>query len=288
MGTTSLTKIENTIKTIFPTNHQLLKLKHFGRCLENGSGLYKKKQLKVLNSHGSDGWNIVCSPSACLGAPAGWSGKSTGRWHSQRRVCSRPERATTAGSAASHETPEEEQHRGQRAKVIGAACLLTCLTEFKTDRHYFKLFILWCKCVCVKRKNLLTENYSGLTPVSASMSNLTLHECRVQPPLPALQAAAGLRPAVIGWAESLLQLPQLGAVTPQEVTAAQVGGDHQTLVAVEGFLHLLDKREGREKTSVFILPNSTGCNVFTAQYVFMASVSEVQTKIRIHKFSLLS
>lgn len=92
--------------------------KMFGKCF--------LKQLKVLSSGGSDGWNAVCSPSACLGAPAGRSVVSTGRWHSQRRVCSRPERATAAGSAASRETPEEE-HRGQRAKVIGAACLLICL-----------------------------------------------------------------------------------------------------------------------------------------------------------------
>lgn len=75
------------------------------------------------------------------------------------------------------------------------------------------------------------------------VSNLTLHERGVQPLLPALQAAAGLHPALIGRAEGLLQLPQLGAVAPHEVAAAQVDGDHQTLVAVEGLLHLLDKAD---------------------------------------------
>lgn len=79
------------------------------------------------------------------------------------------------------------------------------------------------------------------------MSDLTLHERGVQPPLPALQAAAGLRPAAIGRAEGFPQLPQLGAVAPQEVTAAQVDRDHQTLVAVESLLHLLDRGGGRER-----------------------------------------
>lgn len=54
--------------------------------------------------------SAVCSPSACLGAPAGWSAASTGRRRSQRRACSRPERATAAESAASRETPEREEH----------------------------------------------------------------------------------------------------------------------------------------------------------------------------------
>lgn len=74
------------------------------------------------------------------------------------------------------------------------------------------------------------------------MSDLALHESSVQPPLPALQPAAGLRPAAVGRAQGFLQLLQLGAVATQEVTAAQVGGDHQTLAAVEGLLHLLQDR----------------------------------------------
>lgn len=73
------------------------------------------------------------------------------------------------------------------------------------------------------------------------MSDLTLHDSRVQAPLPALKAAAGLSPAVIGWVQGLLLLVQLGAVAAQEVTAAQVDGDHQTLVAVENLLHLLSR-----------------------------------------------
>lgn len=73
----------------------------------------------------------------------------------------------------------------------------------------------------------------------AAPSDLTLHERRMKSPLPALQATAGLSPALIGRGEGLLELPQLGAVAPQEVAAAQVDGDHQTFVAVEGLLHLL-------------------------------------------------
>lgn len=65
----------------------------------------------------------------------------------------------------------------------------------------------------------------------------------MQPPFPALQAAARLRPAVIGRGQGLPQLPQLGAVAPQEVAAAQIDGDHQTLVAVDGLLHLLHSRD---------------------------------------------
>lgn len=65
----------------------------------------------------------------------------------------------------------------------------------------------------------------------------------MQPPLPALQAAAGPRPAVIGRAQSVPQLGLLGAVGPQEVAAAQVDGDHQTFVTGEAFLHLLRKDE---------------------------------------------
>lgn len=74
-------------------------------------------------------------------------------------------------------------------------------------------------------------------------SDLAGHQRRVQPALPALQAAAGLRPALIGRGQSFLQLAQLSAVAPQEVAAAQVDGDHQTLEAVEAFLHLLEDTE---------------------------------------------
>lgn len=62
-------------------------------------------------------------------------------------------------------------------------------------------------------------------------------------PFPALQAAAGLRPAVIGRRKGIPQFLQLGAVAALEVAAAQVDGDHQTLVAVEGLLHLLMKTQ---------------------------------------------
>ena len=102
---------------------------------------------------------------------------------------------------------------------------------------------------------MLESDRCFVSGVNVSVSHLTLHECRVQPPLPALQAAAGLRPAVIGRAESLLELLQLGAVAPQEVTAAQVDGDHQTLVAVEGLLHVLDKET--EEMNVCISPAAT-------------------------------
>lgn len=62
-------------------------------------------------------WSVF-SPSACRGAPSGRSAASTGRWRSRRSVCSRPERATAAESAASRGTPaEEEEHRGQRSEV---------------------------------------------------------------------------------------------------------------------------------------------------------------------------
>lgn len=67
----------------------------------------------------------------------------------------------------------------------------------------------------------------------------------MQPPLPALQAAAGLRPAPIGRGQSVLQLALLGAVAPQEVATAQVDGDHQTFVAGEAFLHLLRENKKR-------------------------------------------
>lgn len=70
-------------------------------------------------------------------------------------------------------------------------------------------------------------------------TDLTLHECGVKSPLPALHPAAGLRPPVIGRRQRLPQLLQLGAVAVQEVAAPQVDGDHQTLVAVKGLLHLL-------------------------------------------------
>lgn len=82
---------------------------------------------------------------------------------------------------------------------------------------------------------------AGVRPLTAT--HLTLHERSVQPLLPALQAAAGLRPALIGRGEGLLQLPQFRTFAWQEVAATQVDGDHQTFVTVEGLLHLLDSRE---------------------------------------------
>lgn len=51
---------------------------------------------------------FICSPSKFLGAPAWQSERSTAPWRLQNKVCSRPERATAAASAASRETPEEE------------------------------------------------------------------------------------------------------------------------------------------------------------------------------------
>lgn len=81
----------------------------------------------------------------------------------------------------------------------------------------------------------------------AANADLTLHECRVESPLPARQSAAGLRPAAVGRAQGFLQLPLLSAVAQQEVTAAQVDGDHQTLVAVERPLHVLGKRNEDER-----------------------------------------
>lgn len=91
------------------------------------------------------------------------------------------------------------------------------------------------------RKSQNSEKTSNSTDLK-SETDLTLHQGAVQPPLPTRQGTTGLRPALIGRAERLPQLPLLGAVAAQEVVAAQVDGDHQTLVAVEGFLHHLDER----------------------------------------------
>ena len=88
-------------------------------------------------------------------------------------------------------------------------------------------------------------------------SDLTLQHGGVQPPLPALQAAAGLRPAVIGRAQRVLQPGLLGAAPPQQAAAAQVDGDHQTFVAGEAFLHLLHRSESEkaEKSRRRLTPN---------------------------------
>lgn len=84
--------------------------------------------------------------------------------------------------------------------------------------------------------------------VGNAPSDLALQQGGVQPALPALQAAAGLRPAVIGRAQRVPQLGlPLGGVAPQEAAPAQVDGDHQTLVAAEAFLHLLHEKKKKKQ-----------------------------------------
>ncbi len=88
-------------------------------------------------------------------------------------------------------------------------------------------------------------------------SCLALHECVLESVPPLVQRAAETLPAVIHLLQPSLQVSRLLAVRLQELSAAEVNGQHDGLALIQSLLQLLRRVTGQQRNASMPQYNNT-------------------------------